>query len=361
MLGWRVAVVAAVMGALGVRGVRADGPPAVAYSTEARREITQLPAAPVTPGSVEDLKLIQGRVEAVVKEAMPATVAILLDDGQGSGVIVSRDGYVLTAGHVSGKPGQAVTIVLSTGRELHGRALGANNNIDSGMVKITDKAPDRKNGFPFVPLGTAKNLKAGEWVVAMGHPGGYRKDRPPVVRLGRVLWATHQWLGTDCPLINGDSGGPVFDLDGRLVGINSRIGATATTNIHVPIDTFEETWDRLAKGEEWGGAKGLLARWWGGGEEPTIPDEGASLGVRANDMEGGGSGAVLSRVKVGTAAEKAGLHVGDVVVLVDGKKVEGADALADRINEHSPGDVVMIVVMREGKRVELKVTLGEAK
>ena len=172
MLGWRVAVLGGVLGAWGVGVAMGDAPASpLVYSTEAHEEITKLAAAPVAPVSVADLKLIQGRVEAVVKEAMPATVAILLDDGQGSGVIVSKDGYVLTAGHVSGKPGQRVTIVLANGRELHGKALGANNNIDSGMVKITDKAPDAKKGFPFVPLGTAKNLKAGEWVVAMGHPG----------------------------------------------------------------------------------------------------------------------------------------------------------------------------------------------
>ena len=154
----------------------------------------------------------------------------------------------------------------------------------------------------------------------------------------------------------------MFDLDGRLVGINSRIGQTTTTNIHVPIDTFEETWDRLAKGEEWGGAKGVLARWWGGGGGgESIPADGASLGVRANNVEGSGGGAVVTRVKVGTAAERAGLHAGDVVVLVDGKKVAGADGLADQITAHSPGDVVKMSVLREGKKVELMVTLGEAK
>ena len=362
MLGWRVAVLVAVLGAMSGGGVMADAPAApMVYSTDAHREVTQLPAAPVVTGNVDDLKSIQSRVEAVVKEALPATVAIVLEDGQGSGVIVSKDGYVLTAGHVSGKPGQKVTIVLANGRELHGKALGANNNIDSGMVKITDRAPDPKKGFPFVPLGTAKILKAGECLVAMGHPVGYRVGRPPVVRLGRVLLATHQVLGTDCPLINGDSGGPVFDLEGKLVGIHSRIGTTLTTNIDVPIDTFSVTWDRLAKGEEWGGTKTVLSRWWGGGGSRRYRRMGRRWEFGRTMWREAGPGRLVSRVKVGTAAEKAGLHVGDVVLSVDGKNVAGADGLAEQINEHSPGDVVTMALMRGGKRVELKVTLGEAK
>ncbi len=242
------------------------GAPPVPFMTDAPKSITQLPPVPIVPSSLGDLKAIQTRVEAVVKTAMPATVAILLDDAQGSGVIVSRDGYVLTAGHVSGTPGQLMEIVLSNGLHVQAKAIGANNNIDSGMVKITTAPPP--GGFPFVPLGTAKDLKSGQWVVAMGHPGGFREDRPPVVRLGRVLLANRAMIGTDCPLISGDSGGPLFDLDGRLIGINSRIGATTTANIHVPIDTFETTWGQLAKGQEWGGTRALLA---GRGEEPAAP------------------------------------------------------------------------------------------
>jgi serine protease Do len=299
------------------------------------------------PHTGDDLRAIQARVQAVVKEAMPATVAILLDDAQGSGVIVSKDGYVLTAGHVSGKPGQQMLIVLSNGKRLRAKALGANNNIDSGMVKIVDPAP--AGGFACVPLGSAKDLRAGQWVVAMGHPGGYQEDRPSVVRLGRVLLSNRVMIGTDCPLIGGDSGGPLFDLDGRLVGINSRIGATTTTNIHVPIDTFEETWDRLAKGEEWGGARGLLT-----GDEGS-PANGVELGIRAKEDE---RGAVVNKVKAGTAAQAAGFVVGDVVVKFEGRAVKGPDDLFDDVAKHVPGDRVKVEVLRGGKVVELVVKLG---
>src|SRR5215469_7056021 len=120
MSGWRVLLAIAV-GAFCAGGTweaaAGAGDPPLVYSREAHPEITKLPEAPIVPNGVEDLKAIQTRVEAVVKEARPATVAVLLDDGQGSGVIVSRDGYVLTAGHVSGKPGQSVTIVLADGTE----------------------------------------------------------------------------------------------------------------------------------------------------------------------------------------------------------------------------------------------------
>jgi len=352
----RVAVGAVLLAANLQAATDSSSDAQVPFSTDGRAEITQLPPAPVIPKSADDLKAIQSRVEAVVKEALPATVAILLDDAQGSGVIVSKDGYVLTAGHVSGKPGQFVTVVLANGKELQAKSLGANNNIDSGMIKILDKPPvggPKGGGFPFVPLGSDKELKAGEWVVALGHPGGYHEGRPPVVRLGRVLLANHQMIGTDCPLISGDSGGPVLDLDGRLIGINSRIGGSLTTNIHVPIDTFEETWDRLAKSEEWGGTSGLLGHH-GGGDE--IPAEGASLGINGGDAPSGG--ALVRRVYPHTSAEMSGLRAGDVVVSFDGKTIDGVDALAERVDAHSPGDVVKIVVIRDEKRVEVKVTLG---
>jgi len=307
-------------------------------------EIANLPPAPTTPKSVEDLKIIQRRVEAVVREALPATVAILLEDAQGSGVIISPDGYILTAGHVSGKPNQTVMIVLSGGRRVRAKTLGANHSIDSGILKIIDPGD-----YPYVPIGTAKTLTAGQWVVALGHPGGLQSGRPPVVRLGRVLLDYSKMIGTDCPLINGDSGGPLFDLDGRLVGINSRIGETTTTNIHVPIDTYVATWDRLAKGDEWGGVSGLFAR-----RDDGPNDSGVVLGVNVKEAQGG---AVISRVRAGTPAEKAGLHEGDIIQKFEGIVVKGGDDLAAAVQKKKPGDAVKIDILRDQKPMIISVTL----
>src|SRR5205807_4246056 len=103
-----------------------------------------------------------------------------------------------------------------------------------------------------------------DWCVVTGHPGGFRPGRSPVVRVGRILelnlTSPRAYLRTDCTLVGGDSGGPLFDMHGRVIGIHSRIGGSITANLHVPVDTYRETWDRLVKGERWGGGIGRPVR-----------------------------------------------------------------------------------------------------
>jgi len=198
------------------------------------------------PKNVAELKAIQARIESVVAKVVPCTVGVRIGPAQGSGVIVSGDGLVMTAGHVVGKPGQDVTFLLADGKSAKGKTLGAYKTADAGLMKITEAGK-----WPFVERGRSAELKSGAWCVAVGHPLGYRENRPPVVRIGRVLRAAENVIQTDCPLVGGDSGGPLFDLDGKLIGINSRIGGSTSQNFHVPIDIFHEHWDRLLKGEAW--------------------------------------------------------------------------------------------------------------
>jgi S1-C subfamily serine protease len=210
------------------------------------------------PENVDDLAGIEKHVQKVIDKVTPAVVGIIVGPGSGSGVIVSEDGYVLTAGHVSGKPGQDATIILPNGTKLKGKTLGQNKGIDSGMIKIvTDN--NKKAKFPYLDMGKSSDLKAGQWVLAIGHPGGFRLNRTPVVRVGRILTTNQFLIRTDCVLVGGDSGGPLFDMQGRVIGIHSRIGGKEITeNVHVPVDTFRQTWDRLAKGESWGGVLGSV-------------------------------------------------------------------------------------------------------
>ena len=209
----------------------------------------------VAPGSVDELKAIEKHVQEIIARVTPSVVGVQIGFGQGSGVIVSEDGLVLTAGHVLGKPGQKARVVMPDGTILEAKALGQNQYVDSGMMKIVTAPKDGK--FPFTPIGDLTETKKGQWVVAIGHPGGFRKNRTPVVRVGRIVNYNRITTQTDCAIVGGDSGGPLFDMNGKVVGIHSRIGDKAITdNIHVPIDAFRASWKRLLAGEQWGGPIG---------------------------------------------------------------------------------------------------------
>jgi len=203
------------------------------------------------PESVADLLAIEAKVKQAIARAIPCTVGVQVGAGRGSGVIVSEDGLVMTAGHVVGEPGKDVTFYFHDGKTAKGTTLGAFKTADAGLMKITDKNTADKGKWPFLEKGRSADLKTGTWCIAVGHPLGYQKERPPVLRVGRVLRSTDIVVQTDCLLVGGDSGGPLLDLDARVVGINSRIGGSTKQNFHVPSDVFQDNWDRLVKGDAW--------------------------------------------------------------------------------------------------------------
>jgi serine protease Do len=228
-----------------------------------------------TPANVEELRAIEQHVQKVVEKVMPAVVNLKVGPGQGSGVIINEKGLILTAGHVSGTPNKDATVVFSNGKSLKGKTLGQNTGIDSGMVKIVVEGT-----YPFLEMGKSSELKVGQWVLAIGHPGGFRANRPPVVRLGRILFVDNLRgiIQTDCALVGGDSGGPLFDMQGRVIGIHSRIGGSAMTeNIHVPIDTYRQTFARLEKGDTWRGSGAF------GGPEETVRSAGGKNVFKKDD------------------------------------------------------------------------------
>jgi serine protease Do len=292
----------------------------------------------LAPESLEDLKAIQAQVQEVVQKVLPCTVGVRVGSAMGSGVIIREDGYVLTAGHVSGPPDREVTVILSDGRRIKGKTLGANRGIDSGLIKITAEGK-----WPFAEMGKSADLKKGQWCVATGHPGGYKPSRPPVVRLGRVLGVTDRLVQTDCTLVGGDSGGPLFDMQGRVIGIHSRIGGPIIANIHVPVDTYHTTWDRLAKAEIWGSQIG--------GRGPN----GAYLGFQVN---GESKDCRVSEVASGAPAEKAGFKVDDVITQFDGQKITNSEDLVSRIRWKRPGDEIAVEVLRGEEVVTLKLVIG---
>jgi len=290
------------------------------------------------PVDGNDLQTMQRRVRVIAKRVLPATVCLRIGPAQGSGVVVSRDGLILTAGHAVGKPGRQVLVTFSDGSTARGITLGMNRKCDAGMVKLVE-VPAKKH-FSFVPLGDSSTLKNGQWCIATGHPGGYEPGRKPVVRLGRILAKNKMLVTTDCPLICGDSGGPLFDLDGRVIAIHSRIAGAMTSNIHVPIGRFRESWERLVKGETWG----------------TPPNQGPFLGV-VGDMQA--DNARISCVHPGSPAATAGLQVGDQIMRLGDQKVQTFRRFSEYVQRHvKAGDQITLVVRRHDKEVKLNIVVG---
>lgn len=217
------------------------------------------------PQDAAELRAMEQHTQKVLKKVIPAVVGVRVGNGQGSGVIIDDEGHILTAGHVSGKPGQVAFIVMPDGTTLKGKTLGQYKSIDSGMVMIDMEAKDNKDKLkgkplPHLDMGKSSELVKGQWVIGIGHPGGFRPNRTPVVRVGRILETNSFFIRTDCTLVGGDSGGPLFDMQGNVIGIHSRIGGTAITeNLHVPVDTFRTTFDKLVRGDSWGEGLGKMA------------------------------------------------------------------------------------------------------
>jgi serine protease Do len=294
-----------------------------------------------SPRNVAELRLIEKQLQRVIGRAMPATVAVEIRGAAGSGVIVNKEGLVLTAAHVVGRAGRRAWVELPDGSRLRGRTLGANHDVDAGMVQLDDPPAN----LPFTPINTGPEVKDGEWVVTIGQPGGIIEDRSPPVRFGRILLVEDGILCTDCKLVGGDSGGPLFNMRGEVVGIHSSIGPMVTHNFHVPITAFRKGWDRLIAGEVWGGR-------FDDDEEGRV-----LLGVAGRAENGQ---CLISQVFPGMAAEKAGVKTGDVILAVDNREITTFDELARMVYFKEPGDRIRLTVDRGGERLTLSARLGES-
>jgi serine protease Do len=303
---------------------------------------TTRPAPPLkpVPQTVADLRALQDRVESVVARVEPTVVGIRVNGGQGSGVIVTDDGYVLTAGHVAAKPGRTVTLLLADGNLVHATTLGVNHAADTALIKISEAHPGGGK-WPFAPMGASGKLLKGAWCIAMGHPGGYKPGRTPPLRLGRILETRGNALRTDCTLVGGDSGGPLFDLDGKVIGIHSRIGMTVNDNLHVPVDAFRDSWQRLMASEEWG--------------QPMFASRKPYFGVEEDELA---DDCRIGRVYAKSPAEIAGLKSGDIITSFGDRKIQDFGDLIIQLGTHKPGDLVNVVVSRDGKPVKLRVVIG---
>jgi len=199
-----------------------------------------------------------------------------------------------------------------------------------------------------VSRGESKPLEAGDWVVALGHSAGYDPGRTPPVRFGRVVSrGPGNFFTSDCTLIGGDSGGPIFNLEGRVVGVNSSIGNSLKNNNHAGVDGFKDDWDRLIAGEMWGQlSMNPFAN-------PEMPVLGINMGPDRRTH-----GVTVAGVYPRSPAAAAGVKVGDVLVSIDSAEVSNGRDLLLSLAKKQPGDKVTLGVIRNREKQEITVTLG---
>jgi len=294
------------------------------------------------PESRKDLEAIQTAVASALPKARAATVCIEISEGSGSGVIVSADGLVLTAAHVATGVKKKVTVILEDGTRLKAETLGLVADKDAAMIRITEKGI-----YPFVEIDRAETTKLGDWVFSLGHSGGFDKERGSVVRLGRLVRIAGSTFQSDCMLIGGDSGGPLFDLSGKLVGIHSRVGQQMQVNMHVPMTEFIANWEGMLKAEFIG--EGPYA------EKPVKGNGFLGLATEARP-EGG-----LRVTKVGkkSPAETAGIKEKDVLLKLNGVALENRGQMQDLLKDLSAGDELTLETERGGKPKTFTLNLGE--
>ena len=268
----------------------------------------------------------------------------------GSGFIISTDGYVLTNNHVV-DGADHVTVRLSDRRELDAKVVGADAQYDIALLKL-----DAAN-LPVVSLGDSKKVKAGQWVLAIGSPFGFDHSVTAgiVSAVGRNFGGSDQqyvpFIQTDVPINRGNSGGPLFNLDGQVVGINSQIfsntGGFMGVSFAIPIDIAMNAVEQLK-------TSGHVSRGMIGVQIQNVDREQAkALGLPRI------GGALVNKVTPGSGADKAGVLVGDVILAFGGREISLSADLPPLVGSSRPGSKADLSIWRDGKTLTLPVTISE--
>jgi serine protease Do len=268
--------------------------------------------------------------------------------GIGSGFIISDDGYILTNAHVV-QDASEVIVVLSDRRELNAEVVGTDPETDIALLKVD------ADDLPTVEMGDSDELNVGQWVLAIGAPFGleYTATQGIVSALSRSLPDDTYvpFIQTDVAVNPGNSGGPLFDLDGKVVGINSQIysqtGGYMGLSFAIPVNLATQVADQLR-------TSGYVKRGW--------------LGVAIQDMDQAlaesfgldrAQGALVSSVNPGSPAAEGGLKTGDVIVAFNGVEVANSGELPPLVGGTPTGKAVPVEVFRNGKHKTLQVSVGE--
>jgi len=272
----------------------------------------------------------------------------------GSGFIVSADGYVVTNNHVIQPDGSAqleeVTVTTTDGTEYPAEVVGRDPASDLAVLKINGSGR-----FPFVHFGDSRQARVGDWVIAIGQPFGLGGTVTSgivsaVVRSTGQGGAYDRYIQTDASINRGNSGGPLFDMQGNVIGINNAIfspsGGSVGIGFAIPAETAAPIVQKLISGEE-------IQRGYLGIRLQPVTDEFAdALGIQKNHGE------YIQQVVEGEAAARAGLQVGDVVLQVNGQDVTPQQTLSFIVANIEPGSRINVRVLRDGQTLTLPVTVG---
>jgi serine protease Do len=266
----------------------------------------------------------------------------------GSGFIISSDGYVITNTHVIDEADEII-VRLTDRREFVADRIGVDKRSDIALLKVD------ATELPTVKLGSSSELKVGEWVLAIGSPFGFEHSVTAgiVSAKGRSLPDDTYvpFIQTDVAINPGNSGGPLFNLDGEVIGVNSQIysrtGGFMGVSFAIPVDVMKNVVEQLK-------TKGKVSRGWLGVLIQDVTHELAeSFGMEKPQ------GALIAKVLSDSPAAAANFQVGDIIVNFDGKQIERSADLPPIVGKTQVGSTVETVVMRQGKQVILKVTIGE--
>ena len=370
-----------------------------------------------TPTSIEQLKEMQQHVSSLYKRVEPAVVNIRSGMGQGSGVVVTSDGYILTAAHVIAVPNRSAIITFPDGRKARAQTLGMFRTLDAGLLKIYSMIPEEEGkdseeedseeedseeedseeeddsddeedsndesdddseedsddedsdddeksddeesddeesededskeepnknrfevqddlpSFDYLDIGDSAELNLGQWVIAVGHPGGLDEARGIVLRVGRVNQIAAEIAAanfqTDCTLVGGDSGGPLIGMDGSVLGIHSRIGQGLKQNFHVPSNDFVNNWSALL--------------------EPVVHDREPVILVVFHERTN-----VIKRVPT-----RSKLKAGDRIIRIGDTDIYDKLQFDDAFSKLKPFQQVEFEVKRKGKKEVINIVISE--
>ena len=267
--------------------------------------------------------------------------------GQGSGFFITADGYAVTNNHVVEKA-ENVQVTTDDGKTHSAKVIGTDPRTDLALIKVED------GPFPYVKL-SEKTPRIGDWVLAVGNPFGLGGTVTAgiVSARGRDIGASayDDFIQIDAPVNKGNSGGPTFDTEGNVIGVNTAIfspsGGSVGIAFAIPSDTVKTVVSQLKE-------HGSVTRGWIGVQiQPVTKDIADSLGLKAAE------GALVAEPQPNSPAAKAGIEAGDVITAVDGKDVKDARDLAKRIGSMAPKTSVKLTLLHKGSSKTLTLTLGE--